>query len=75
MTRDYRSKVSFCASCRREARDLVLPTGWLRVQRRSTSSDDADAYKIVGLYCGLPCLAADVKVWIERFATVGGERR
>jgi hypothetical protein len=33
---------------------------------------NSDKLKLVGRYCGLPCLAADVQVWMERFAAAGG---
>ncbi|MET0716614.1 MAG: hypothetical protein ABWY57_17055 [Mycetocola sp.] len=35
-------------------------------QRRVEADDARDAWKIVGFYCGLPCLAADVEKWMAR---------
>jgi hypothetical protein len=57
----------FCATCRTRVRDHDVPRGWLQVRR-----GEAGAVVLVGFYCGLPCLAADVQVWMERFAAAGG---
>jgi hypothetical protein len=61
--------VYFCVTCRTEVRTNVLPQGWLQIQMGDINSDKL---KLVGRYCGLPCLAADVQVWMERFAAAGG---
>jgi hypothetical protein len=58
-----------CAVCRTEAFDYAAPIGWLRVQRR-IEADAYDTFKIVGFYCSLPCLAADVERWLTRLNAV-----
>ena len=59
-----------CAVCRTEAFDYAAPLGWLRVQRRIESDAQGDTFKIVGFYCGLPCLAVDVDKWMARLNAV-----
>jgi hypothetical protein len=60
-----------CAVCRTEAFDFATPIGWLRVQRRIESDAQGDTFMIVGFYCGLPCLAADVDKWMARMNALG----
>jgi hypothetical protein len=69
MPEHWERRTYMCAGCRREAFDFSAPTGWLRVQRRIEATD---AYKIVGFYCCLPCLADDVDKWMGRLSEMTG---
>jgi hypothetical protein len=51
----------YCRHCGATGPSPVPPAGWLRAQRRGTGQgSDWRLWATLGLYCGVPCLVADL---------------